>query len=85
MQWCNITSKTIHQMIITEKDTTADNMSAGTIIDAKVTEEEADSLGIATYDRVDPPSASYVTNKVTGMHTVHTRTGLISNSVPTVE
>ena len=85
MQWHNITSKTIHQMIRTNKDTMTDDMSAGTIIDAKVTEEEVDSLGVATYDHINPPSASYVTKKVTGMHTVHTRIGLISNSVPTAE
>ena len=62
-----------------------DDMSAGTTIDAQAMEEEVDSLGIATHDRVDPSSASHVTKKVTGMQTVHTRTGLISNSVPTVE
>ena len=70
-------SKKIHQMIRTDKDTTVDNMSVGTTIETKVTEEEVDSLGIATYDRIDLPSASYVTKKVTGMQTVHTRTGLI--------
>ena len=85
MRWHNITSKTIHQMIITNKDMTTDDMSAGMIIDAKATEEEDDSLGIVTYACADPSSALYVTKKVTGMQTVHTRTGLISNSVPTVE
>ena len=72
-------------MIKTDKDTTTDDMSADTIIDAKATEEEVDSLGITTYDHVDPPSASYVTKKVTGMQTIHTRIGLISNFVPTAE
>ena len=85
MQWCNITSKTIQQMIRTDKDTTADNMSTDTTIDAKDMEEEVDSLGIATHDRVDLPSVSHVTKKVTGMQTIHTRIGLISNSVPTVQ
>ena len=85
MQWCNIMSKTIQQIIRMDKDTTADNMSSGTTIDAKDMEEEVDSLGIVTHDRVDLPSASHVTKKVTSMQTVHTRTGLISNSVPTVE
>ena len=72
-------------MIIMDKDTTTGDMSTGTIIDTKAKEEEVDSLGIAAYARVDPSSASSVTKKVTGMQTVHTRTGLISNSVPTVE
>ena len=85
MQWHNITSKTIHQMIKMDKDTMADDMSAGTTIDTKVTEEEVDSLGIVTYDRVDPPSASHATKKVTGTQTVHTRTKLILNSVHTME
>ena len=83
MQWHNITSKTIQQMIRTDKDTMAYDMSISTTIDAKDMEEEVDSLGIATHDRVDLPSASHVTKKVTVMQTVHTRTGLISNSVPT--
>ena len=69
-------------MIRTDKNTMTDDMSAGTTIDVKVTEEEVDSLGIVTYDRVDPPSASYVTKKVTGTQTVRTRIGLILNSVP---
>ena len=77
MQWCNITSKTIHQTIRMDKDMTTDDMSAGTTIDTKVMEEEVDSLGIATYDRIVLSSASYVTKKVTDMQTVHTRIGLI--------
>ena len=60
-------------MIRMDKDTMADDMSAGTTIDAKVTEEEVNSLGNTTYDRVDPPSASYVTKKVTGTQTIRTR------------
>ena len=74
MQWRNVTSKTIHQMIRMDKDTTVDDMRTSTIIDAKVMEEEVISLEIVTYDCVDPPSASHVTNKVTSMQTVHTRT-----------
>ena len=85
MQWRNITSKTIQQMIRMEKDMTADDMSAGTTIDDKAMEEEVDSLGIATHNRANPPNASHVTKKVTSMQTVHTRIGLISNSVPIVE
>ena len=72
-------------MIRTDKDTTIDNMTFGTTIDAKAMEEEVDSLGIMTYAHANQPSASHVTKKVTSMQTVHTRTGLISNSVPTVE
>ena len=63
----------------------ADDMSASTTIDAKVTKEEVNSLGITTYNRVDPPSASHATKKVTYTQTVHTRTELILNSVHTVE
>ena len=54
-------------MIRMDKDMTADDKSAGMIIDAKVTEEEVDSLGIVTHDRVNLPNASHVTKKVTGM------------------
>ena len=64
-------------MTRTGKDTKADDMSAGTTIDAKGTEEEGDLSGIATYDRVDPPSALYVIKKGTDTPTVDTRTGLI--------
>ena len=43
-----------------------DDMSAGTTIDAQATEEEVDSLEIATTDRVDPSSASPVIKRVIG-------------------
>ena len=69
----------------TDKDMTADDMSAGTTTDVRVIEEEVDSLGIATYDHVNPPSASNATKKVTDTQTVHTRIELILNSVHTVE
>ena len=49
-----------------DKDTMADDMSADTTTDVRVMEEEVDSLGIATYEHVDPPSASHATKKVTG-------------------
>ena len=62
-----------------------DDMSSGTTTDVKVMEEEVDSLGIATYELVDPPSASYATKKVTDTQTVCTKTGLILNSIHTVE
>ena len=67
------------------KDTKADDMSVGTTIDAKGTEEEGNSSGIATYDRVDLPNALYVIKKGTYTPTVHIRTGLIWNSVTIVE
>ena len=57
-----------------DKDTMVDDMSAGTTIDDKDTQAEVDSSGIATYNHVDPPSASYVIKKVIDMLTVHTRT-----------
>ena len=65
MQWRNITSKTIHQMIIMEKYMTTNDMSTDTIINAKATEEEVDSLGITTHACVDPSSASHVIKKDT--------------------
>ena len=52
-------------------------MNACTTIDDKGLEEEVDSSGIATYGRIDLPSALYVINKGTDTPTVHTRTGLI--------
>ena len=64
-------------MTRTGKGMTADDMSAGTTIDDKGLEEEVDSSGIVTYDRVDLPSALYVIKKGTDTSTVHTRTGLI--------
>ena len=54
-------------MIRTDKDMTVDNISTGMTIDAKAMEEEVNSLGIETHDCIDPPSASHVTKKVTGM------------------
>ena len=67
------------------KDTTSDDMSASTTTDVRVMEEEVDSLGITTYERVDPPSASHATRKVTDTQIVCTRTELILNYVHTVE
>ena len=64
---------------------TVDDMSAGTTTDVRVMEEEVDSLGIVTYERVDPPSASHATKKVIGTQIVCTRTELILNSVHIVE
>ena len=68
-----------------EKGITIDDMSVGTTTDAQVMEEEVDSLGIATYERVDLPSASHATKKVTGTQIVHTRIELILNYVHIVE
>ena len=63
------------------KDTKADDMSVGTTIDDKGLEEEVDSSGIATYDRVDLPSASSAIKKGTDVQTVRTRTELTLNSL----
>ena len=57
-------SKTI-QTTRMGKDTKADDMSASTTIDDKGLEEEVDSSGITTYDRVDLPSASSAIKKGT--------------------
>ena len=84
MQWHRAMSKII-PMTRTSHDTKANDMSAGTTIDDKGLEEEVDSPGIATYELVDPPSASYVIKKGTDTPTVHTRTELTLNSVHTVE
>ena len=51
-----------------------DDMNVGSTIDGNGLEEEVDSPGIATYELVDPPSASYVIKKGTDMQTVHTMT-----------
>ena len=72
-------------MTRTGNDTKADDMSAGTTIDDKGLEEEVDSSGIATYDHVTLTSALYVIKKGTGTPTIHTRTGLLLNSVTIVE
>ena len=66
------------------KDMMVDDMSVSTTIDAQDAEEEVDSLGITTTGHVNPSNASLVIKRVIGMHTVHTRTELISNSVLTV-
>ena len=84
MQWHRAMRKII-PMTRMRNDTKANNMNAGTTIDVRVMEEEVDSLGIATYERIDPPSASHATKKATSTQTVHTRTELILNSVHIVE
>ena len=81
MQWHNIMSKKIQEMIRMDKDTTVDDMSTGTTIDAKDMEEEVDSLGIETTDHVTPSSASHVIKRDIDMQTVHIRIELISNSI----
>ena len=50
-------------------------------IDVKAMEVEINSLGIETADHVDPSNVSHVIRRDTDMQTVHTRTGLTSNSV----
>ena len=73
MQWPKAMRKII-LMTRTGNDMKADDMSTGTTIDGKGTEDEGDSSGIVTYDRVNPPSALYVIKKGTDTQTVHTRT-----------
>ena len=67
------------------RDMTVDDTSTGTTIDAEATEDEVDSLGITTTDHVDPSSALHVIKRDIGMQTVHIKTELTSNFVPTVE
>ena len=64
MQWPKTMSKII-LMTRTGNDTKADDMSTGTTIDDNGLEEEVDSSGITTYDRVDLPSASSAIRKGT--------------------
>ena len=64
MQWRKAMSKII-PMTRTGNDTKADDMSAGMTIDNKGLEEEVDSSRIATYDRIDLPSASSAIKKGT--------------------
>ena len=84
MQWPKGMSKII-LMTIMGNDMKADDMSTGTTIDTKGTEEEGDSSRITAYDHDDPPNALYVIKKGTDMQTFHTRTGLILNSVTIAE
>ena len=77
-------TKTI-QTTRTGKEPKADDMNAGMIIDDKGLEEEVDSSGITTYDRVDLPSASSAIKKGTDAQTVRTRTELTLNYVHIVE
>ena len=72
-------------MTRTGKELKADDMNAGTTIDDKGLEEEVDSSGIATYDRVDLPSASSAIKKGTNAQTVRTSTELTLNSIHIVE
>ena len=72
-------------MIKMDEDTMVDDMSVDMAIDAKAMEEEVDSLGIETTDRVNPSSALHVIKRDTGMQTVHTRTELTSNFVLVAE
>ena len=62
-----------------------DDMSAGMSIDTQGMEEEVDSLGIVTTDRVDPSSALHVIRRDIGMQTVHIKTDLTSNFVLIVD
>ena len=73
MQWHRPMSKII-PMIRMGNDTKADDMNAGTTIDDKGLEEEVYSSGIATYELVNPPSASSAIKKGTDAQTIHTRT-----------
>ena len=54
-------------------------------IDVEAMEVEVDSLGIETTDHVDPSNVSHVIRRDTDMQTVHTRTGVTSNSILIVE
>ena len=72
-------------MIRTVIDMTVDDMSAGMKIDMQVMEEEVDSMGITTTDRVDPSSALHVIRRDIDMETVHIKTELTSNFVLIVE
>ena len=80
MQWCRAMSKII-LMTRMGNDMKANDMSAGMTIDDKGLEEEVDSLGIATYNRVDLASASSAIKKDTDVQTVHTRVELTLNSI----
>ena len=52
--------------------------SAGTTIDMQAMEEEVDSLGIMTTNRVDPSNALHVIKRDIGMQTVHIKIELTS-------
>ena len=67
------------------RDMKVNDMSADTTIEVEATEEEVDSLGITITDQVDPSNALHVIRRDIGMQTVHIKTELTSNFVPTVE
>ena len=71
-------------MIIIVRDMMVDDTSASMTIDLQDMEEEVDSLGIVTTDRVDPSSALHVIKRDIGMQTIHIKIELISNSVLTM-
>ena len=56
-------------------------MSVGMEIVVEAMEVEVDSLGIETTNHIDPSNVLHVIRRDTDMQTVHTRTGLTSNSV----
>ena len=63
------------------KDMMVDDMSTGMTIDVEAMEVKVDSLGIKTTDHINPSNVLHVIRRDTNMQTVHTRTGLTSNSV----
>ena len=78
-------SKTIYQMIKMVRYMMVDDTSTGTTIGMEATEEEVDSLGIATTDHVDPSSALHVIRRAICMRIVHIKIELTSNFVLIVE
>ena len=64
---------------------TINDTSIGTTINMQAMEEEVDSLGIMTTDRVNPPNALHVIKRDISMQIVHIKTELTSNFVLTVE
>ena len=77
-------NETMHKTTKIIKGTKVVDTSVGSITDVEDMEFEIDSMGIETTDHVVPSNVSHVTMKDTDMQTIHTRTGLISNSVPTL-
>ena len=72
-------------MIRMVRDITTDDTSTGTTINVEATEEEVDSLGIATTDRINPSNALHVIRRDIGMQTVHLKIELTSNFILIVE
>ena len=85
MQLHKIMSKKTYQMIKMVRDMKVGDTSISVTIDVEATEDEVDSLGIATTDHVNPSNALHVIRRDIGMQIVNIKTELTSNFVLIME